>query len=175
MNSSSRTKLLAAALGLAFVGSVVFLVVEGQRQQAVEEQAKETLGKPAASKNKGPADDHPHCPECGRELPNGGECPFCLMKKREKAGGKEDSTPVPRLGRYLAWTLVGFTVILGAVHLGIYWRALRRATGPAAQEQFKTRCPYCKRRVRFTARLSGTYGSCPTCKQRIQFTPMPYD
>jgi DNA-directed RNA polymerase subunit RPC12/RpoP len=177
MNSSSRTKLLAALLGIIFLGSVVFLLFEGKREEEVDAKIKETLGKPAPGKAKAPTEERPHCPECGKELPSSGECPFCLIKKKIKAGGKDEPTPVPRLGRYLAWSMVGVTIVLGVVHLGMFLRERRRFLGRGSDEpQLKTRCGYCKRRVRFAARLTDTYGSCPTCRQRIQFKPIidPY-
>jgi hypothetical protein len=98
------------------------------------------------------------------------------MKKRQKSGGKDEPASVPRLGRYLAWSLVGLTIVLSVVHLGMYLRARRRFLAGPEEEQLKTRCVHCKRRVRFAARLADSYGSCPTCKQRIQFKPIhdPY-
>jgi hypothetical protein len=94
------------------------------------------------------------------------------LKKRAKAGGKDEPAPAPRLGRYLAWSLVGLTALLGAIHLGMFFRARRRFMADGEEDQLKTKCPHCKRRVRFAARLADSYGSCPTCKHRIQFRPV---
>jgi hypothetical protein len=173
MNSSSRVKLLVAAFGLIFLGSIVYLVFEGRSEEAAAAEEKETLGRPAAVKGKGPLDERPRCPVCGKELPSSGECPYCLFKKRTDAGGMDDSPPPLRRGRYLAWSLMGFTAILGAAHLAIHIRARRRFLRRGGEEhQLKTKCRYCKRRVRFVAHLQGSYGSCPTCKNRIQFNPV---
>ncbi len=176
MNSSARVKLLAGLFGALFLGSIGYLLFGGESEEELAAKQKELVGKPAAGQVKAPTDEHPHCPECGKELPASGECPFCLMKKRQKARGKDEPTPVPRLGRYLAWSLVGLTVVLSVVHLGMYLRERRRFLAGPEEEQLKTRCVHCKRRVRFAARLANSYGSCPTCKQRIQFKPIhdPY-
>jgi hypothetical protein len=171
MDSSSRVKLLTAVLAMAFVGSIIYLIVEGNSRAATEEEQKAALSKPASGK-KGSSDDRPRCPECGRELPYGADCPFCLMKKQQKGEGKSETNRVPRFGRYLAWTFVGFTALLAAVHLGIYWRSQWRTRSRPEEVQLKTKCPYCKRKVRFAARLAGTYGSCPTCRNRIRFDPL---
>jgi hypothetical protein len=177
MNPTERVKLLAGLFGIIFLGSIVYLFFEGHSEEEADAKQKETLGKPAAVKGKAPAEEHAHCPICGKELPSSGECPFCLIKKLEKSGGKDEPAPVPRLGRYLAWSMVGATVVLGAVHLGMFLRQRRRFLGTGGEEdQLKTRCIHCKRRVRFAARLAGSYGSCPTCRQRIRFDPVsdPY-
>jgi hypothetical protein len=173
MNPSSRVKLLAVLFGLIFLGSIVFLVFEGRSEETSSAEEKATLGRPAAVKGKAPVDERPRCPVCGKELPASGECPYCLMKKRSAADGKDDAPP-PRLGRYLAWSLVGLTIILGAVHIGMYLRARQRFLRHGGEEQqLKTKCTNCKRRVRFAAHLAGAFGSCPTCKSRIQFNPIP--
>jgi hypothetical protein len=177
MNSSSRAKLLAGLFGLIFLGSVFFLIFEGGSQEEVAAKEKD-LKKAAKVKSKGPpGEERKLCPDCGKELPSGGECPYCLLQKREKSGGKaQTAEPTSRLGRYLAWSLVGFTVLLGAVHLALIARQRRRDLRSEEDEQLKTKCPYCKRRVRFPAHLAGTSGSCPTCKKRIPFKPIadPY-
>ncbi len=170
MDSSARVKLLAALLGLAFLGSVVYLVLGGKDDDAPAAKPAKPRGTGAAAAAPLPGRDYPRCPECGRELPNSGECPYCMFKKKRKADGSEE-VPVSRTGRFLAWSLIGITGALGAFHLGRLLRQHRRAAGADGEPQLKTRCPHCKRRVRFAARLADRYGFCPTCRQPIQFKP----
>jgi ribosomal protein L37AE/L43A len=165
MNSSSRVKLLTALLGLLFVGAVGFLVLQGREEE--QAAANEKASKEQA-KSKLSSGDHPRCPDCGRELPSSGECPFCLMKKKTGGSGAE---PPSRFGKLLAWTAIGSTLILGAVHLAMFLRERRRFMRPQEEGQLKTRCPFCKRRVRFAARLADLVGTCPTCKKNFTFKP----
>jgi hypothetical protein len=165
MDSSTRVKLLVAALGLVFLGSVAYLFFQGNGQEeAAKEQAPGGTGK-----SKLVASDRPRCPDCGKELPATGDCPFCLMKKKTTGAGGVD--PPSRSGRILAWSLIGSTVVLGAAHLAMILRARRRFLRPPDEGQLKTRCPFCKRRVRFAARLADLPGTCPTCKKSFTFKP----
>src|SRR5579883_1099622 len=136
MDSSTRVKLLVAALGLVFLGSVAYLFVQGNQEEEVA--AKEKASR-APSKAKLTPGDRPRCPDCGKELPASGECPFCLMKKKTAAGGGD---PPSRWGRLLAWSLIGSTVVLGAAHLAMILRERRRQLRPTDDNQLKTRCPF---------------------------------
>jgi hypothetical protein len=171
MDSSARVKLLAALLGLVFLGSVVYLVLGGKDDDAPAAKPAKPRGTGAAAAPL-PGRDYPRCPECGKELPSSGECPYCTFKKKKKPDGS-DEEPVSRTGRFLAWSMVGITGALGAFHLGRIVRQHRRAAraGAGEEPQLKMRCPHCKRRVRFAARLAHRYGFCPTCRQPIQFKP----
>lgn len=165
MNSSSRVKLLTAVFGLLFVGSVAYLIMQGREEEEVA--AKDKAARDTAKQKASPY-DHPRCPDCGKELPASGECPFCLMKKKS-AGGGGGMDPPSRFGRGLAYFLIGSTLVLGGVHLAMFLRARRRVLHPPTDDQLKTRCPHCKRRVRFPARLDGLLGTCPTCKKQFTF------
>jgi hypothetical protein len=175
MNSSSRAKLLGILLGAILVGSTAYLVFVRENEEETAAQAKETLGKAVRTEGLKADPDHPRCPECGKELPKSGECPYCLMKKQAAGGGKEGTAPPSGLGRSLAWFFVGLTLSLGAIHLALIVRERRRHLRPREEFSLKMKCPYCKRRVRFPERVIGSYGSCPTCKNRIRFTPTAAD
>jgi hypothetical protein len=178
MNSTSRVKLLAALLGMIFLGSVVYLLFEGRSEEEADSKAKETLGKAVRTEKKtqnAGGEAYPRCPICGKELPASGECPFCLIKKQAESGGKLLDEPVPRLGRYLAWSMLAATAILGAVHVGLFMRQRRRFLGTEDEAKLKTKCPHCKRKVSFPGRLVGTFGNCPTCRNRLKFDPIAYE
>jgi hypothetical protein len=172
MNSSSRAKLLGVLFGVLLLGSVGYLIIQGRADEEKAEKAKETLGKAIRKENPTPGADRPRCPDCGKELPTGGECPFCLMKKAQaKAEGKAVAEPTSRSARYFAYSIIGVTLTLGMVYAGVHMRKVRGFRRPVDEMKLKTKCPYCKRRVSFPVRLEGTYGSCPTCKNRIRFNP----
>jgi hypothetical protein len=172
MNSSSRAKLLGAALVFLLIGSIGYMIVQGNASDEAAEKAKETLGKAIRKENPTPGADHPKCPDCGKELPAIGECPFCLMKKAQaKAEGKSVGEPTSRFARYFAYTIIGFTALLGTVYLGVHMRKFRRFRAPIDEMKLKTKCSHCRRRVSFPVRLEGTYGNCPTCRNRIKFDP----
>jgi hypothetical protein len=178
MESSSRAKLLGALLGMVFLGSVAFLIFQGQKEEAAESEAKDKLGKAVRAEKRlnASGQEYPRCPECGRELSATGECPFCAIKKHAAAAeGKPLAEEVPRLGRYFAWSMIGTTVLLGTIHLSLIIRQRRRSLRPPEDDKLKTRCAHCKRRVSFPPRLAGTYGSCPTCRNRIKFDPIAYE
>jgi hypothetical protein len=171
MNSSSRAKLLAALFGLLLVGSIGFLIIQGRADEERAEKAKD-LSKAIRKEIPTAGEERPRCPECGKELPATLECPFCLMKKAQaRAEGKSVGEPGSRAARYFAYSIIGVTLTLGTVYLGVHMRKIRGIRRPVDEMKLKTKCPYCKRRVSFPVRLEGTYGSCPTCKNRIHFNP----
>ncbi len=176
MESSSRAKPLLALLGAVFLGAVGYLVFGGK--QAEPPELKASVRKDTNSLNErktATGEAVPRCPDCGRELPATGECPYCLLQKKAKNGGKDVDVPVSRFGRFLAWSLVAVTVSLGGAYAAVLVRQHRRSVAPPEEFQLKTRCPRCKRRVKFAAHLEGRYGTCPTCKGVLQFKEVAND
>jgi predicted amidophosphoribosyltransferase len=156
MESSSRVKLLTAALGLLFLGSGGYLLVAEDGPKS-EKSAK---------------DDPTRCPKCGKELPKGaqntGICPYCSLEEKSVKKKLDEPTPPSNRARYFAWSVMGLTALLGSIHGGlILWR---RHVNAVRQVQYRRmKCPACKQKIRYTARQIGTKGLCPRCRREIIF------
>jgi hypothetical protein len=116
---------------------------------------------------KGQVDEN-RCPDCGRELPKRslGECPFCkMLKGPEKKGGKGSAprrftaTDFVVLGCILFLTIGGGYLILRSMNLRLWFYR--------EKPSFYYRCPKCKRRIRYFARLAGRNALCPACSYAI--------
>jgi hypothetical protein len=121
------------------------------------------------------AQDDTHCPDCGREMPRGsvGECPFCKLAQSRGEKGKGEKSA--RGGRFTTTNYVIFGCILFLAFGGGYlmWRSTAQYRKGRKREvaTYRTRCPKCKRRVRYTASQIGRTVLCPTCRYTLQLKP----
>src|SRR5262249_8612175 len=118
----------------------------------------------------GSDDAPPRCPDCGRELSYTGECFYCLITKRA-AGKVASPEPKPSLRRNVARTTIGVTVALRAIHGRRYLIGRYRSLRSTARKYARTRCPYCRRKLRFAAHRAGASGACPGCRRGILLKP----
>jgi hypothetical protein len=117
--------------------------------------------------------DDTHCPNCGRMLPNGagGECPFCKLTKGPLGAKKDAETARGRWTNtdFVVLGCVGFLAAGGAFLLSrsFKFKWIRR-TGPT----FVTRCPKCKRKVRYFRQQAGRRVLCPACMWELTLPPL---
>jgi hypothetical protein len=114
------------------------------------------------------------CPDCGKELPariiDG--CPFCKAQK-DAAAKKGGSGPRGRKLTGSEYFILGMVLFL---LLGGGFLILRSVKFPfrrrANQPKFYSRCPKCKRRLRYSQRQAGKEGLCPSCRYTMTL-PIP--
>ncbi len=118
--------------------------------------------------------DDTRCPDCGKELPRvGGECGFCKVQALKEGKGKGGKEAGPRV--YTRTDFVIFGCILFLMVGGGY--LILRSTGfkfrrrKRDEPSFYTRCPKCKRKVRYAASQVGRTVLCPTCRWSMTLTP----
>jgi hypothetical protein len=102
------------------------------------------------------------CPDCGRDIPSraGGECPFCKLTQAKGGKGTEgrEFTRTDYVLFFLIVFLAGGGGYLIVRSTGHKFRR-RKRNAPT----FHTRCPHCKRKVRYFADQAGRPVLCPTC------------
>jgi DNA-directed RNA polymerase subunit RPC12/RpoP len=109
------------------------------------------------------------CPDCGRTLPkaSGGVCPFCKLLR--VAEGKPADKEVHTVWTATDYFLIGMVLFLFAGGGYLIARSVKRVipkrlvSGPI----YLYRCPWCKRKMRFTERQAGNEGVCPNCKHAL--------
>jgi Zn finger protein HypA/HybF involved in hydrogenase expression len=143
--------MIAVALGLLVYSSAV------------------TQDRIAASK----AVDENHCPDCGRELPKGaaGECPFCKML--QVGAGKGPGAATGRRFTRTDYVLFFLIVFLACGGGYLIFRSTDFKSRRKKREEpaYYTRCPHCKRKVRYVASQVGRIVLCPTCRYTLTLTP----
>ena len=117
-----------------------------------------------------------HCPECGLEMSynpklDGKTCPHCgpqgpvLVPTVGPAGGVDSDPASNARGRIIAVLVVGLVVVQGAAYAWVLRRrALKKAAAAAQQRVLTCLCPFCQRKVGYTAKKIGTGVLCPRCK-----------
>ncbi len=111
------------------------------------------------------------CPNCNRVMPRsaGGECPFCKLSGAQ--GGKGTEARGGTGTDFVLFFLIVFLAAGGGYLIvrstgSKFWR--RKRDEPA----YHTRCPQCKRKVRYLATQVGRPVLCPTCRWTLT-PPVP--
>ncbi len=119
-----------------------------------------------------PTDDT-HCPDCGRELPRnaGGDCPFCKMLEAKGGAAPGSGTAARRLTRtdYVLFFLIVF-LAGGGGYLIFRSRDFKNRRKKREEPPFYTRCPQCKRKIRYVASQVGRIVLCPACRCTLSLT-----
>jgi hypothetical protein len=112
------------------------------------------------------------CPECGRELPRGGQCPKCRVVKestKEKAAaGKFALIRSLSLPAKVAIFVSGVGLLIVIVGRG----RLPVLRWPRMGAYYYCRCEKCQRKLRYPGRRQGYPGKCPGCGAEFIF-PKP--
>ena len=178
MNSSSRAKLLLAASRRP-VCRVGLLSRFRRAAPAESDQSTEKFGRSpsAGAGGEGPGvagkqRQQPPLPGMRQGAATQRRVSLLLAEEKGESGKSDANKPSVSLVRGLAWTLVGFTTLLGAVHVGRLLWGRRRLLSAENEVQLQKRgvltaSGECDSRPICPAR----YGSCPTCKQSLQFKP----
>jgi uncharacterized paraquat-inducible protein A len=113
------------------------------------------------------------CPDCGKEISSrmGGECPYCKMTQARE--GKPKSGPAQRFTRTHAVLLALIVFLLfGGGYLLIRSGTFKFRRRKPSEPTYHTRCPHCKRRIRYFASQVGRQVLCPTCRWALT-APVP--
>jgi hypothetical protein len=107
------------------------------------------------------------CPDCGRELPAmGGECINCkTMKLRDPLARPAGARRSLNGADYFLLGLLLFLIIGGGILT--FRRVKSTARAKADPRSLYTRCPKCKRRLRYSPLKMGKEILCPTCRYAL--------
>jgi hypothetical protein len=118
------------------------------------------------------------CSECSFERPyvqklNGTTCQACKSGKlhaahRSLKDSENDWQPVFRSP--LALGLLSVTALLAAANGYVWWRRVRPRR-KSIKNYLYCRCPKCKRKVRYVARVMQRTILCPTCRRELYLPP----
>jgi hypothetical protein len=101
------------------------------------------------------------CPICGKELSRTGECVNCLAMQARDPLKRNASRPATGTDYFL----VGLLLFLIAGSAVLLLRQVRVNRGVNTRKpSLYTRCPKCKRRLRYSTTKIGKEILCPTCR-----------
>lgn len=115
-----------------------------------------------------------YCPECGRQLPRGAGCPYCLLQKQSKEKQKtaENTSRWSNLSMRSKVAIFVGTSFLNLLIIYWGWFPAKKLLGRKEEPPHRCRCPKCQRKIKYTDAKIGQQAMCPGCHEAFVY-PQP--